>query len=105
MITLKDRARALENKFAYEQDVVFRAAARRNKLVGLWAAQLMERTDPIAYAEELAAWAVHNPSSEELVTQLRRDFDAARVAFPEDGLTDRLNAMLVEVLADMKAAA
>ncbi len=40
MTTIKDREKAFENKFAYDENVKFKATARRNKLVGLWAAEL-----------------------------------------------------------------
>ena len=48
-----DRENAFENKFAHDAEMQFKAEARRNKLVGLWAAELMGKDDPAAYAKEV----------------------------------------------------
>ncbi|MBP2549390.1 hypothetical protein J2858_002313 [Neorhizobium galegae] len=103
MITLRDRARALENRYAFEQTLQFRAEARRNKLLGLWAGQLLGKDNPIAYAEEFAIWAVENPNDQHLLNRLRDEFAAAEVRFDEVDLAGRLNQMLAEVLEDMRA--
>ena len=51
MTTFDDRERAFETKFAHDADMQFRAEARRNKLTGLWAAELMGKT-----GDDAAAW-------------------------------------------------
>ncbi|HCR66477.1 MAG TPA: DUF1476 domain-containing protein, partial [Oceanicaulis sp.] len=50
-----DRENAFENKFAHDQELEFKAVARRNKLLGLWAAELMGLTgdDAEAYGKEV----------------------------------------------------
>ena len=53
MNNLEDRKNAFENKFAHDAEMQFKAEARRNKLVGLWAAELMGKDDPAAYAKEV----------------------------------------------------
>ena len=55
MTTFDDRENAFENKFAHDAEMQFRAEARRNKLLGLWAAELMGKTgdDAEAYAREV----------------------------------------------------
>jgi hypothetical protein len=50
MSGMSDREKAFENKFAHDQELRFKAEARRNKLVGLWAAGLLGKADPDAYA-------------------------------------------------------
>jgi hypothetical protein len=52
MSTFDDRENAFENKFAHDAEMLFKAEARRNKLLGLWAADLMGKT-----AEEAAEYA------------------------------------------------
>jgi len=52
MSTFDDRENAFENKFAHDAEMQFKAEARRNKLLGLWAAELMGKT-----AEEAAEYA------------------------------------------------
>ncbi len=55
MTTFDDRESAFENKFAHDQEMLFRAEARANKLLGLWAAELLGKTgdDADAYAREV----------------------------------------------------
>jgi hypothetical protein len=55
MSTLKDRENAFENKFAHDAEMQFKADARRNKLLGLWAADLLGKTgeDAAEYAREV----------------------------------------------------
>lgn len=55
MTTFDDRENAFENKFAHDAEMQFKAEARRNKLLGLWAAGLMGKSgdDAAAYAKEV----------------------------------------------------
>lgn len=55
MSTLKDRENAFENKFAHDAEMQFKADARRNKLLGLWAADLLGKTgeDAAEYARDV----------------------------------------------------
>ena len=55
MSSMKDRENAFENKFAHDEELKFKAEARRNKLLGLWAAELLGKTgdDANAYAIEV----------------------------------------------------
>jgi hypothetical protein len=55
MSTFDDRENAFENKFAHDAEMQFKADARRNKLLGLWAAQLLGKSgdDAQAYAKEV----------------------------------------------------
>lgn len=55
MTTFDDRENAFENKFAHDAEMQFKADARRNKLLGLWAAELMGKSgdDADAYAKEV----------------------------------------------------
>jgi len=55
MSGMKDRENAFENKFAHDEEMKFKAEARRNKLLGLWAAGLMSKTgdEADAYAREV----------------------------------------------------
>lgn len=55
MSTMKDRENAFENKYAHDAEMQFKAEARRNKLLGLWAADLLGKTGDAAteYAREV----------------------------------------------------
>lgn len=53
MTTFDDRENAFENKFAHDEEMKFKAEARANKLLGLWAAELLGKADADAYALEV----------------------------------------------------
>ena len=71
MTTFDDRENAFENKFAHDQEMSFRVTARRNKLVGQWAAAKMGLTDPCLQDsdETLARQAVPSLDYDQLSTQ------------------------------------
>jgi hypothetical protein len=99
MTALQRRARALENNFAYEQEFMFRAQARRNRLIGLWAAALMGRENAQTYASELMAADVTEPDG--AFARLRRDLDTSGVVVLDEELRGRMTSMLKEIASEM----
>ncbi|MEJ0098180.1 MAG: DUF1476 domain-containing protein [Bauldia sp.] len=81
MTTFDKRKDAFENKFAHDAELQFKAEARRNKLVGLWAAGLLGKTGPAAdaYAQEVIAADFEKAGDSDVFAKIRRDFDAAGV--------------------------
>jgi hypothetical protein len=81
MSTFDDREKGYESKFAHDAELRFRAEARRNKLLGLWAAEKMgftgDETD--AYAKEVVKSDLEEPGDEDVFRKIRVDFDAKRV--------------------------
>lgn len=78
MTTFDDRENAYENKFAHDEDLKFRAAARRNKLLGLWAAGLMGKTGEAAdaYAREVIAADFAEAGDEDVFRKVAADLGA-----------------------------
>jgi hypothetical protein len=70
-----ERERAFENKFAHDEEMKFRAIARRNKLVGLWAAKLLGKQDEeaSAYAMEVVRADFSEPGHEDVIRKLVGD--------------------------------
>ena len=98
MTTFDDRANAFENKYAHDADMQFRAEARRNKLVGLWAAGLLGHA-----GEEAAAYAmtvVHADFEEAGIEDVVRKL-AGDLAGKSDDATIR--AKMAEMLPVAKA--
>jgi hypothetical protein len=81
MTTFDKRKDAFENKFAHDAELQFKAEARRNKLVGLWAAGLLGKTgaDAEAYAKAVIAADFEKAGESDVFAKIRRDFDAAGV--------------------------
>jgi hypothetical protein len=75
MNTFKDREKGFENKFAHDLELEFRANARRNRLVGHWAAQLLGKTgeDEVRYALDIVKADFAEPGHEDVVRKLAAD--------------------------------
>lgn len=75
MTTFDDRESAFENKFAHDEEMAFRAVARRNKLLGLWAAELLGKTgdDANAYALEVVKADFEEAGHEDVVRKVAGD--------------------------------
>ena len=75
MSTFGDRENAYENKYAHDQEMQFKVEMRRNKLVGLWAADLMGKTgdDADAYALEVVKSDFEEAGIEDVVRKVASD--------------------------------
>ncbi|MCE6951633.1 DUF1476 domain-containing protein [Cereibacter sphaeroides] len=98
MTTFDDRERAFETKFAHDTEMLFRAEVRRNKLVGLWAAELLGKTgdEAISYAHEVVQSDLHEPGFEDVVRKVAADLG-------DRSSTDAVRAKMLEFLPVAKA--
>ena len=82
MASFEDREKGFERKFAHDEELKFRATARRNKLLGLWAAEQMGITGDAAqaYAREVIKADLVEPGEEDVFRKIRSDFDAKGVS-------------------------
>ncbi len=78
MTTFEDRENAFESKFAHDADMQFRAEARRNKLLGLWAAELMGKSGDEAaeYAMSVVNADFEEAGNEDVVRKVAGDLGA-----------------------------
>jgi hypothetical protein len=98
MTTFDDRKHAFESKFAHDHKMQFRAEARRNKLTGLWAADLLGKDGDaaLAYAMEVVSADFEEAGDEDVVRKLVADLAGKASA-------DEVRAKLAEMLAIAKA--
>lgn len=98
MSTFDDRERAFESKFAHDADMQFRAEARRNKLLGLWAADLLGKTgeDATTYAMSVVQADFEEAGVEDVVRKVAADL-AGHVS------ADDIRAKLTDLLVQAKA--
>lgn len=102
MNTFKDRENAFENKFAHDEDMQFRAVARRNKLTGLWAAELMGKTgdEAAAYAASVVKADFEEPGHDDVVRKLVADLgelsDEATIRAKMDEMLAAAKAQLAD---------
>jgi hypothetical protein len=98
MTTFDNREKAFENKFAHDEEMLFKVTARRNKLLGLWAAEKMGLTDEEAkaYATSVVQADFEEAGDEDVVRKLIGDLTTAGVEVDEAAVRDALDAQMVE---------
>ena len=81
MSTFDDRERSYEKKFALDEELRFKATARRNKLLGRWAAEKIGLSDGESetYAKDVVIADLEEPGEEDVFRKIRDDFDARGV--------------------------
>ena len=100
MSSFDDRENAFENKFAHDAQMQFKAEARRNKLVGLWAAGLLGKSgdEAEAYAKEVIKSDFEEAGDEDVLRKLAGDLgDAA----DEATIRAKMNEMMAEAKAQL----
>ncbi|MBV2361091.1 DUF1476 domain-containing protein [Thalassococcus sp. CAU 1522] len=93
MTTFDDRESAFENKFAHDEEMKFKAEARRNKLLGLWAAELLGKSgdDAAAYAREVVKADFEEAGHEDVVRKVAGDLG-------DKSTPDQIRAKMDELL-------
>lgn len=95
MTTFDEREHAYENKYAHDREQDFKAIARRNKLLGLWAAQVLDIAEPErdAYARQVVLSDLEIPTDEDVVQKLLKDFKAAGALQGEKEIREELHRL------------
>jgi hypothetical protein len=103
MTTFDDRERAFENMYARDQEMQFKIVARRDRLLGLWAANLMGLTDVEAdgYARDLVRSDFEEAGDEIVVRKVLGDLTSAGVDCDEARIRDALEHKTVEARRQM----
>lgn len=102
MSTFEDRENAFENKFAHDAEMQFKAEARRNKLLGLWAADLLGKTggDADDYAKEVVKSDFEEAGDEDVYRKVAGDLgDKA----DEATIRSQMKALMAEAKAQLMA--
>ncbi|MEO0819852.1 MAG: DUF1476 domain-containing protein [Pseudomonadota bacterium] len=96
MTTFDDREKAFENKYAHDAEMTFKAEARRNRLLGLWAAEKMGITgeEAEAYAKEVVKADFEEAGHEDVVRKVMGDFKARATAVSEEELRAKMAEFL-----------
>ena len=98
MSTFDDRERAFETKYARDQEMQFRVVARRNKLLGQWAAGLMglSEAEADAYAKDVIRADFEEAGDEDVVRKILGDLTSAGVDCDEKRIREALDHKTVE---------
>ena len=98
MTTFDDREKAFEAKYSRDQEMQFRIVARRNKLLGLWAAHQMGLTDAEAdaYAKDVIRADFEEAGDEDVIRKLLGDLTSAQVEIDEEAIAEALRNKEIE---------
>lgn len=98
MTTFDNRENAFENKYAHDEEMLFKAVARRNKLLGLWAADLMGKNgdDATEYAKSVVLADFEEAGHEDVVRKVEKDLGGKASA-------DQIRAKMDELMPVAKS--
>ncbi len=105
MTTFDKREEGFEQQFAHDEELRFKATARRNKLLGLWAAEKLGLTGAAAenYAKSVVMVDFEEAGGHDVLRKIRRDFDAKGVAQSDHQISRTMTELMEKAVADIKA--
>lgn len=107
MSTFDKREKGFEAKFARDESLRFKANARRNKLLGLWAAGLMGIAGPEAdeYAKSVIKADFEEPGDDDVFRKLRDDFDAKGVEQSDHQIRRTMDELMEKAIEQVQSEA
>lgn len=104
MTTFSKREDAFETKFAHDEELRFKAAARRNRLLGLWAAEKLGKggEDAEAYAREVVMSDLEEPGEEDVFRKIRGDFDAGSVQQSDHQIRRTMDELMARAMQEIR---
>ena len=104
MTTFNDREKAFEKKFERDQDLQFKLTARKNKMLGLWAAGLMGKSgaDAEAYAKEVVVADFVEAGDEDVVRKVKADLEAAGAQVSDHQIRRKMEELLAVAIQQMR---
>jgi hypothetical protein len=105
MTTFDKREEAFETQFVHDEALKFKAEARRNKLLGLWAAEKLGLSGDAAadYSRAVVTAEIEAASDEGVVRKIMSDLAAKGVPISENDLRSRMTELLAAAVAQIKA--
>jgi hypothetical protein len=106
MTTFDKREEGFEKRFALDEEQRFKAHARRNKLLGMWAAGKLglAGADADAYAKEVVVADFEEAGDDDVFRKIRKDFDARGVAESDHQIRRTMAEMMEKAVAQIKAS-
>jgi len=104
MASFEDREKGFERKFAHDEELKFKATARRNRLLGLWAAELMGMSGDAAqaYAREVIKADLTEPGEEDVFRKIRADFDAKSVGQSDHQIRTKMADFMAQAVKQLE---
>jgi len=96
MTTFNDREKAFEDKYKHDQELQFKVEVRRNKLLGLWVAEMLglSGADAEAYAKEVVAADFEEPGDADLIRKIQGDTQSKNIDLSEHRLRKKMDELV-----------
>ena len=106
MTTFDKREEGFEKQFVHDEALKFKAVARRNRMLGLWAAQKLglSGAQAEAYAKEVVMADFEEPGDHDVFRKIRRDFDAKGIAQSDHQIRRTMDELMAKAVAEIKAS-
>jgi len=107
MTTFDKREDAAEKKFAHDEELMFKASARRNKLLGLWAAEKLGKSgaDADEYAKSVVMADFAEAGDDDVLRKVKADFVAAGVDQSDHQIRRTMDELLAKAVEQIKTGA
>jgi hypothetical protein len=104
MTTFDKREEGFEKQFAHDEELKFKATSRRNKLLGLWAAEKLGRTgtDADTYAKEVVMADFEEAGEDDVYRKIRKDLDAGGVATTDQEIRTAMVELMAKAVQQIK---
>jgi len=104
--TFDKREDGFEKKFVHDEDLRFKAGARRNKLLGMWAAEKLglSGAQAEAYAKGVVMSDFEETGDHDVFRKIRKDFDAKKIVMSDQDLRHTMDELMAQAIAQIKAS-
>ena len=106
MTTFDKREEGFEKQFAHDEDLRFKATARRNKMLGRWAAEKQGLSGEAAeaYAKEVVVADFEEAGEDDVFRKIRGDFDAKGITLSDQDIRRQMHDLLARAVTEIKAS-
>src|SRR5215212_3967435 len=106
MTTFDKREEGFEKKFAHDEELRFKANARRNKMLGLWAAEKLGITGDAAnaYAKDVVMADFEEAGDDDVFKKVRKDLDDKKISVSDQDIRRAMTDLMEKAIADIKAS-
>ncbi len=104
-MTMDNREKGFESKFAHDEELLFKANSRRAKLVGLWAAEKMGLSgdEATAYAKSVVVADLEEAGADDLFRKIRKDFDTKKIEQSDHQIHRQLDELMAVAIEQIRA--
>jgi hypothetical protein len=106
MTNFDKREEGFEKQFAHDEELKFKATARRDKLLGLWAAEKLGLTGAAAeaYAKEVVVADIEATGDHDMFGKIRKDLDAKGVTLSDHQIRRTMDELMARAITEIKAS-